>query len=118
MQRPTRLWGKTMQDWHRSRRRKGVQAHAQTAEGSNAMPVRGVLHAQYEGRSGQLSIENSFFFFRTPQLPSVTLDGTVSQQAALNIHAESQDVHELETIAAAFRPAGFGALGKFMAAGT
>ena len=103
------VWGKTIQDGT-VRADATVQAHAQTAQGSNAMPVRGELHAQYDGRSGQISIENSFL--RTPN-SSVMLDGTVSKQAALNIHAESQDLHELETMAAVFRPAGSEPMGVY-----
>jgi translocation and assembly module TamB len=102
-------WGKTMDDLL-ARADATLQASAQPAKGGTATSINGVIHARYAARGGQLSFTDSNL--RTPQT-TVTLNGTVSDKAALQASIVSNDLHELETIASAFRPAGAEPLGLY-----
>ena len=77
-----------------------VQANAQPAQGGTITPINGAIHTRYSGRSGQLSFDQSDL--RTPQ-SSISLNGTISDHASLQVRFNSNDLHELETIATAFR---------------
>ena len=92
-------WGKTMQDLL-ARADATLQGSAQPAKGGTATPINGVIHTRYIGKRGQLAFEQSYI--RTPGT-SIALNGTISDNAALQIRANSNDLHELETIAAGFR---------------
>ena len=72
-------WGTTMQDLL-ARADATLQANVQPAQGGTATPMNGVIHARYAGKSGQLSFDQSYI--RTSQT-SVTLNGTISDHAAL-----------------------------------
>ena len=100
-------WGASMQDLL-ARADATLQANAQPAKGGTATPLNGVIHARYAGKSGQLAFDQSYI--KTSQT-SVTLNGTVSDHAALQARAESSDLHELETITDAFRATGSVPLG-------
>ncbi len=100
-------WGTTMQDLL-ARADATLQANAQAAQGGAATPLNGVIHARYAGKSGQLAFDQSYI--KTSET-SVTLNGTVSDRAALQARIESNDLHELETIASAFRAPGSEPLG-------
>lgn len=100
-------WGTTMQDLL-ARADATLQASAQAAQGGAAAPLNGVIHARYAGKSGQLAFDQSYI--KTSQT-SVTLNGTVSDRAALQARIESNDLHELEAIASAFRVPGSEPLG-------
>jgi translocation and assembly module TamB len=100
-------WGATMQDLL-ARADATLQANAQPAQGGTLTPLNGAIHARYAGKSGQLAFDQSYI--KTSQT-SVTLNGTVSDRAALRARMESNDLHELETIAAAFRVPGSEPLG-------
>ena len=102
-------WGKTMQDLL-ARADATLQASAQPAQGGTATPINGVIHTRYAGRSGQLSFDQSYL--RTQQT-SVALNGTISDNAALQLRVNSNDLHELETIATAFRSPGSQPLGVY-----
>jgi translocation and assembly module TamB len=65
------------------------------------IPFTGVIHARYAATAKQVTLSQSYL--RTPQT-SLTLDGTVSDRSALQVHIQSQNLHELETIADVFRP--------------
>lgn len=67
-----------------------------------ATPLNGVIHADYSAASRQVALRQSYF--RTPQT-SITLDGKVSQLSQLQIRMHSNDLHELESLAANFRTA-------------
>ena len=95
-------WGKTMQDML-ARADATLQGRAQPAKGGTATPINGVIHTRYIGKRGQLAFEQSYV--RTPGT-SIALNGTISDNAALQIRATSNDLHELETIAAGFRAPG------------
>lgn len=92
-------WGKTMQDLV-ARTDASLQASALPVRGGTAAPINGRIHARYSGKNSQLAIEQSFI--RTTAT-SVTVSGSVGDRAALQIRADSNDLHELETIAGAFR---------------
>ena len=95
-------WGKTMQDLL-ARADVTLQAAVQPAKGGTSTPVDGAIHARYMAKSGQLAFQQSFI--RTPGT-SVAINGTISDNAALQIRANSNDLHELEAIAAGFRALG------------
>ena len=104
-------WGTTLQDLL-ARADATLQANIQPAQGGTATPVSGVIHIRYAGKSGQLSFDQSYI--KTLQT-SVTLNGTISDHAALQANVNSNDLHELETIAAAFEAPGsepFGLYGR------
>ncbi len=102
-------WGKSMQDLL-ARGDATLQASAQPVKGGTTTPINGVIHTRYAGRSGQLSFDQSYLH---SQQTSVTLNGTVGDNAALQIRVNSNDLHELETIAAAFRAAGSEPVGLY-----
>jgi translocation and assembly module TamB len=100
-------WGATMQDLL-ARADATLQASAQPAQGGTATPLSGVIRTRYAGKIGQLAFDQSLI--KTSQT-SLTLNGTVSGRAALQARIESNDLHELETIASAFRAPGAAPLG-------
>ena len=102
-------WSKTLDDLL-ARTDATLQANAQPAQGGAATPTNGVIHAQYAARTGQLSLSQSYL--RTAQT-SVVLNGTISRNAALHANVTSNDLHELETISAAFRPPGSEPIGLY-----
>jgi translocation and assembly module TamB len=102
-------WGKTMQNML-ARADATLQGSAQPAKGGTATPINGVIHTRYSGRGGQLAFEQSYV--RTPGT-SITLNGTTSDNAALQIRANSNDLHEFETIAAGFRAPGAQPIGVY-----
>lgn len=65
-------------------------------------PLDGAIHADYFARGQQIALHQSYI--RTPQT-SITLDGKVSQLSQLQIRMHSNDLHELESLAANFKTA-------------
>ncbi len=102
-------WGKTMEDMLASADAT-LQGSAQPAKGGIATPINGVIHTRYIGKRRQLAFEQSYV--RTPGT-SVVLNGTISDNAALQIRATSNDVHELETIVASLRAPGAQPIGVY-----
>ena len=102
-------WGKSMRDLL-ARGDATLQASAQPAKGGTTTTINGVIHTRYAGRSGQLSFDQSYLH---SQQTSATLNGTVGDNAALQIRVNSNDLHELETIAAAFRAPGSEPVGLY-----
>ena len=92
-------WGKTMQDLM-TRAEATLQASAQPTKGGTATPISGIVHVGYAGAKRQVSLTQSYL--RTPQT-SITLNGTVSDNSALQVRMDSNDLHELESIASAVR---------------
>ena len=90
-----------------------IRANAGPSTGSttttgkpNAVPLNGVLHARYTAANSQLTLTQSFL--RMPQT-SLTLNGTVSNRSRLQVQLQSNNLHELETVADMFRkPAALG----------
>jgi translocation and assembly module TamB len=93
-------WGATMENVL-ARADATLHGNAQPAQGGTVTPLIGTCHVRYAGKSEQLSFEQSYI--KTPET-SITLNGTVSKNAALQVRVNSNDLHELEGIAAAFRP--------------
>lgn len=102
-------WGKTTKNML-ARADATLQGSAQPAKGGTATPINGVIHTRYIGKNGQLAFEQSYV--RTPGT-SLALNGTISDNAALQIRATSNDLHELETIAAGFRAPGTQPIGVY-----
>ncbi len=74
------------------------------AANSNSIPVNGAAHLAYDGTTHVISFERTYL--RTPHT-SVTLDGTMGKQASIRIQAQSDDLREVDLLAAAFpAPAG------------
>ena len=65
-----------------------------------SIPLDALFHARYSGKSKQVSLTQSYI--RLPQT-SLTFNGTVSERSSLQIAMQSNDLHELEIIANAFR---------------
>ena len=63
------------------------------------LPVDGVIHAVYEGRSRVLTLANS-----TLRIPSATItaDGQISNHSSLKIHANTEDLHSVMELASSF----------------
>jgi translocation and assembly module TamB len=93
-------WGKTIEDLT-ARADASVQSSVPSAHGGAGTPVNGVFHARYRGQTQELSIENSFL--RAPQT-SLTMNGTVSKNSALQVQLQTNQLHNLEDLAMAFRP--------------
>jgi len=68
--------------------------------GANPVPLNGVVHATYVGRSGEITLAQSYI--RTPKT-SIDLNGTVSRRSALQVRVNSSDLSEVDTLAAVFR---------------
>jgi translocation and assembly module TamB len=65
-------------------------------------PLNGVVHADYLAAGQQIALHQSYI--RTPQT-SITLDGKISQLSQLQIRMHSNDLHEVESLAANFKTA-------------
>ena len=69
--------------------------------GSNpAAPINGEVHADYTRATQQIELHQSYF--RTSQT-SVALDGKISGNSQLQVRMTSNDLHELELLAANLR---------------
>lgn len=81
-----------------------IRANVESSDrdNANAIPVNSVIHAQYAAANKQISIQQSYL--RLPQ-SSLNLNGTVSNRSSLQIHFQSNDLHELETVADLLYPA-------------
>lgn len=66
------------------------------------VPVEAAIHAGYDAARKQLALARSYL--RTPQT-TLNLNGAVSQRSQLQVELQTQDLHELELIAAALGPA-------------
>jgi translocation and assembly module TamB len=71
-----------------------------SSNGSASIPVNAVIHAKYAGDSKTVAVHQSYL--RTPQT-SINLDGTMANRSNLQIQARTNDLAELETLAALVR---------------
>ena len=92
-------WGKTMADLQ-ARTDAVLNARLAAAEGGNAVPVNGAIHARYSAPAKEITLAQSYL--RMPAT-SVLLNGTVSNRSALQVRMNSTDLHELETVSDLFR---------------
>jgi len=67
-----------------------------------SIPLNGVIHADYLAQGQQIALHQSYI--RTPQT-SIALDGKISQLSQLQIRMHSNDLHEVESLAANFKTA-------------
>jgi translocation and assembly module TamB len=86
---------------------KNLMAHSdvtiQASLGENpSTPLNGVIHADYSARGQQLALHQSYI--RTPQT-AINLDGKIGQLSQLQVRMHSNDLHELESLAANFKTA-------------
>ena len=93
-------WGKTFDDLA-AKADATIDARMSPARGGKTVPVNGALHARYTAASKQISLAQSYV--HTPQT-SIDLNGTVSDRSALQVRMQSNDLHELETLADVVRP--------------
>ena len=66
---------------------------------SSSTPLNGAIHADYAAASKTVALNQSYL--RTPQT-SLTLDGKVSDRTQLQVRMQSNNLHELELLAASF----------------
>jgi translocation and assembly module TamB len=92
-------WGKTFNDLA-ARANADVNAKL-SSPSSPAVPLNGEVHARYSAPTKTVTLVNSSV--RTPQT-ILTLNGTVSDRAGLNVQLRANDLHEVESIAAMFQP--------------
>jgi translocation and assembly module TamB len=72
---------------------------ASVGQRQQVTPVNGVIHADYAAANKQVALTNSYI--RTPQT-TINLNGKVSDRSQLQVALKSNDLHELETLAAVF----------------
>jgi translocation and assembly module TamB len=91
----TARWAKTLDN---------LTAHSdatlKASVGQPATPLDGVIHADYAGAHKELALTQSYI--RTPQT-TINLNGKVSDRSQLQVALRSNDLHELETLAAALQ---------------
>lgn len=67
-----------------------------------SVPLDGSIHAEYWGRNKVLTLTRSNLHSPTT---SIDLDGTISENSAMQVRVQTTDLHEWETIAASFQQA-------------
>lgn len=94
-------WGKTTNNLV-ARADATMQASAapNTAAKTASVPLSGVIHARYSAARNEVTLASSYL--RMPQT-SLTLNGTLSERSSLAVLMQSSNLHEVETIADAFR---------------
>ncbi len=73
---------------------------ASVGQRQQAMPVNGIIHADYAAAHKQVALTNSYI--RTSQT-TINLNGKVSDRSQLQVAMRSNDLHELETLAEALQ---------------
>jgi translocation and assembly module TamB len=66
---------------------------------ASSTPLNGAIHASYEAANKTVAVNQSYV--RTPQT-SVTLNGKISARSQLQVQMQSNNLHELELLAANF----------------
>ncbi len=77
-----------------------VQAHVARTGNGGAIPLTSAIHGTYTGANQQIALKQSYV--KMPQ-STLTFDGTVSQRSSLAVKFQSNNLHELETVADIFR---------------
>ncbi len=99
----TAAWGKTTDDLvaHADARVDGKLAGTPAGRGApTILPLNSVIHGIYTATNRQLALNQSYL--HTPQT-SLTLDGVMSENSQVVLKLQSNDLHELETVADLFR---------------
>jgi translocation and assembly module TamB len=73
------------------------EANAKGTASTTTVPVEGAIHGGYVATKKEVTLSNSFV--RTPQT-SIRANGTVGHQSSLQLSIQSDDLREVETIAA------------------
>jgi len=94
-------WGKTMDDLQATSDAT-LQASLRSTRSSAAVPLNGVIHARYSAPSKTITFNQSYV--RTTQT-ALNLNGTVSDRSVLQVKLQSNDLHEVETLADMFQTA-------------
>ena len=100
-------WGRTMDDLV-VRADATLKGGMQPARGGQKTPFDGAIHANYTALRKQIAFTQSYL--RTPQT-TISTNGTISERSAFQVRVQSNELHELEAIAAAFRPPNAAPLG-------
>jgi translocation and assembly module TamB len=81
----------------------GKLAPAKANPNGGAMPLKAEVHARYNGQTQEVALNKSYV-----RMPHTSLDanGTVSRHSALEVNLQSNDLHELETVADIFSQPG------------
>ncbi len=93
-------WGKTFNDLVAKANATLQSKVTPTQAQGQAVPVNGVIHAQYLAASKQVTITNSYLDMRQT---SLKLNGTVSERSSLQVQLQANDLHQLEAMAAMFQ---------------
>lgn len=72
---------------------------ATLGKGGSSTPLNGVIHADYANAGKEIALHESYI--KTPQT-SITLNGRVSDHTQLQARVQSNNLHELELMAANF----------------
>lgn len=93
-------WGKTLSDLvaHATASLQGQIAPTNSA--APPVPVTAKINGNYSAATGKVTLSNSYL--KTASA-SLDLNGTLSTQSRLQIHLDSADLHQLESMAAMFR---------------
>ena len=102
-------WGKTLANLV-AKADVNIGASMQSARGGNATPIKGTIHARYEGARQIVSFQQSSI--KTPQT-TLSFDGAVSNHSALQVRLDSNELNELEELANAFRAPGSARFGLY-----
>ena len=82
-----------------------LMAHADASlqgllgKNASSVPLNGVIHADYANATKEVTLNDSYI--KTPQT-SLTLNGKVSNRSELQVRMQSNNLHELELLAANF----------------
>jgi translocation and assembly module TamB len=102
-------WGKTLDNLV-AKANVNIAANLRPARGGNSTPLNGVVHARYEAAQQTLAVQQSYI--KTPRT-TISLEGTVSNHSALQVRLDSNELHELEELANAFREPGAAPFGLY-----
>jgi translocation and assembly module TamB len=78
---------------------KGSLAPVESAGTVHVVPIEGAIQAEYSAPAAEMTLTSSYL--RMPKT-TVRLSGTISRRQSLGIQAQSDELHEVESIASAF----------------
>jgi len=78
---------------------KGSLAPVESVGAFHAVPIEGSIQGSYSATAAEMTLTESYF--RMPKT-TVRLSGTISRRQSLQIQAQSDELHELESVASAF----------------
>lgn len=78
----------------------GISGSNRTGTPSSAIPLNSTIHGEYTAGNQQLALNQSYI--RMPQT-TLTMNGVMSKHSNLGLRFQSNDLHELETVADLFR---------------